>query len=251
MINVKESLDVEGKVENEIDVLAALQEMDRRLKEKRELVAALTGGIDDIVSRTEQQRSALASAHAQSEALESQRVELEARLEAEGNRIKDSRMRMNRVRNDRELLALKREVDLAKEANKQLEEQMIAVMEQLEVVNAQAAEAEQSLAALQSESEQEIGGRREQIAALQAEIEVLGAERARTAQGLSTSLRTRYEQIFERRGGTAVVEVRNGTCLGCHMNVPPQLYNELQKYRSVRSCPNCHRILYWRPEEAR
>jgi len=45
-----------------------------------------------------------------------------------------------------------------------------------------------------------------------------------------------------------VVEVRNGTCLGCHMNLPPQFFNELQRARDIRLCPNCHRILFWRPE---
>ena len=61
-------------------------------------------------------------------------------------------------------------------------------------------------------------------------------------------LRRRYEMIFSRRGGVAVVAVRGGTCQGCHMHVPPQLFNELKKFRDVRQCPNCHRILYWRPE---
>jgi predicted nucleic acid-binding Zn-ribbon protein len=61
-------------------------------------------------------------------------------------------------------------------------------------------------------------------------------------------LRSKYEQIFERRGGTAVVEARNGICQGCRMRVPPQLYNELQRHRDIRNCPNCHRIIFWRAE---
>ena len=60
----------------------------------------------------------------------------------------------------------------------------------------------------------------------------------------------KYEQIFERRGGSAVVVGRQGVCTGCHMNVPPQMYNELQKFRDIRQCPNCHRILFYRPENA-
>jgi predicted nucleic acid-binding Zn-ribbon protein len=59
-----------------------------------------------------------------------------------------------------------------------------------------------------------------------------------------------YEQIFDRRGGNAVVAARNGICSGCRMHIPPQLYNELQKYRDIRQCPNCRRIWFWRPEPA-
>ena len=29
------------------------------------------------------------------------------------------------------------------------------------------------------------------------------------------------------------------------MNIPPQLYNELQRSEQILCCPNCNRILYW------
>jgi hypothetical protein len=56
--------------------------------------------------------------------------------------------------------------------------------------------------------------------------------------------------IFSRRGGLAVVEIRGGTCQGCHMNIPPQLFNLIQRNEQVIPCPNCQRILHWRPERA-
>ena len=43
---------------------------------------------------------------------------------------------MNRVRNERELLALQREIDLSKEANQQIEEELLSVMEMLEQLDA-------------------------------------------------------------------------------------------------------------------
>ena len=54
----------------------------------------------------------------------------------------------------------------------------------------------------------------------------------------------RYGNIRMRRG-LAVVSVRNGTCQGCNMNIPPQLYNVLQRGQTVETCPSCHRIIYW------
>jgi len=29
------------------------------------------------------------------------------------------------------------------------------------------------------------------------------------------------------------------------MNIPPQLYNVLQRGQTVETCPSCHRIIYW------
>ena len=60
--------------------------------------------------------------------------------------------------------------------------------------------------------------------------------------------RRRYEMIFSRRGGVAVVAVRGGTCQGCHMHVPPQLYNLIQRNEQLILCPNCQRMLFWQPE---
>jgi predicted nucleic acid-binding Zn-ribbon protein len=47
----------------------------------------------------------------------------------------------------------------------------------------------------------------------------------------------------------AVVSVWKEVCNGCHMNLPPQLYIELQKSFELHSCPNCNRIIYWYNQE--
>jgi predicted nucleic acid-binding Zn-ribbon protein len=234
-------------MDSEIDHLAALQDMDRRLKDKRDSLSVLVAEIEELSQRKERQRAELEQMRSDQTTLDAQRAELDAKLDTEGNRIRDNRMKMNRVRNERELMAMRREVDLAKEANKLLEEQLIAIMEQLEALTARIASAEEALTTVHNEVEQATTAHQDRIAELHREIDAMGAERATAADRLSGSLRVKYEQIFARRGGSAVVEVRNGTCMGCRMNVPPQLYNELQKYRDVRLCPNCHRILFWRP----
>jgi len=54
----------------------------------------------------------------------------------------------------------------------------------------------------------------------------------------------RYASIRMRRG-LAVVSVRSGTCQGCNMNIPPQLYIVIQRGQTIETCPSCHRIIYW------
>ena len=51
--------------------------------------------------------------------------------------------------------------------------------------------------------------------------------------------------IFSRRAGVAVALAKVGTCQGCRMRLPPQLYNEIQKHLQIHFCPNCQRILYY------
>jgi hypothetical protein len=125
---------------------------------------------------------------------------------------------------------------------------LLRVMELLESLVAVAAEAEQRQADLEAAAAAKISERRTGMGQLLEDVAREREVRDRMASALDASLRRKYEQIFERRGGTAVVEVRNGICQGCHINLPPQLFNELQRTRDVRMCPNCHRILFWRAE---
>ena len=54
-----------------------------------------------------------------------------------------------------------------------------------------------------------------------------------------------YERIHKRLG-RAVVEVLEGHCSGCNLDVPPQMYNEIQRGDKIHQCPYCFRILFFK-----
>jgi predicted nucleic acid-binding Zn-ribbon protein len=240
----------QATLDSQIDRLAALQEVDRRLKDRRDRMAALVNEADDYELQIARQRALVGELTTERDGLETRRATMDRQLEVAGGKIRDNRMRMNRVRNSVELLALQREIDLSKEANLQIEDELLRVMELVEGLSAQLNEAQASLAKLEDQADAAVAQRRAEADALRQEVEVELRDRESLAEGMDASLRSMYEQIFERRGGNAVVAARNGICSGCRMHIPPQLYNELQKYRDIRQCPNCRRILYWRPEPA-
>ena len=45
-----------------------------------------------------------------------------------------------------------------------------------------------------------------------------------------------------------VVNVRQETCQGCFVHIPPQMFIEVQKNKEIIRCPNCNRILYFEGE---
>ena len=79
---------------------------------------------------------------------------------------------------------------------------------------------------------------------IEAKIAELRVERDKLAADVKPDVLKRYSSIRLRRG-LAVVSVRNGTCQGCNMNIPPQLYIVLQRGVSIEICPSCSRIIYW------
>jgi uncharacterized protein len=239
---------LDSPLESSINQLAALQDIDRQRREQSELAQALQAEIGDLESQLQRQREETGALQTERDAAEARRQELESNLYSEEAKMKDRRMRLNRVRNEKELQALRREIEVGKEANQQLEDELLRIMESLEELTAKSVDAARKLAELEATAGATITERRARVEQLVADAASQREQRDRMAQGLDSNLRRKYEQIFEKRGGTAVVEVRNGTCQGCHMNLPPQFFNELQRSREVRLCPNCHRILFWRPE---
>lgn len=239
-----------AQLTSDIDRLAALQEVDTRLKERRDRMNALLSEADGVDLELARHRQAVSALTGERDTLETRRTEMDRQLELSGFKIRDNRMRMNRVRNSVELLALQREIDLTKEANTQVEDEVLRVMETLETLAAQLSAAQAALDELEARAAQVVSERRAEAAELRAELEAEAGARDALSQGLDPSLRTKYEQIFERRGGSAVVAALDYMCTGCRMRIPPQFYNELQKFRDIRQCPNCHRILFWRPPVA-
>lgn len=236
----------ERNLETEIERLAALQEFDRKLKERVDRVAELTAAADEFEARVNRHRTSVAQLVAQRAALEKQRREMDTRLDIDGGRMRDNRMRMSRVKTDRELMALQREIDLGREAKQQLEEELLIVMETLESTASQLTEEEAALGVLEAEVEARIEQPRHEAAALGEGLDDAKAKREELADGIEAGLRSKYEQIFGRRGGTAVVEALRGICTGCRMSLPPQMFNELQRFDRVIQCPSCHRILFYR-----
>jgi len=235
-------------LENQVELLVSLQVVDQQLRERTEAIEALRRGLADIESELEVQRKLLDTCRAERAELEARRREMQGALDDEEVKMKDRRMRLNRIRNEKEAAAVRREIELGKEGNQKIEEDLMAVYEALDTINARETEMQGIYDAIDTR-------RAEQQARVDAELVTLSAglddarhQRDQLASGIEPTLRVRYETLFIKRRGLAVVEVRSGTCQGCHMRVAPQLFNEIQRNQRVIVCPNCNRILYARGE---
>jgi uncharacterized protein len=233
-----------------IEILASLQEIDRRNRERELELAELERQSSELQATVGAKRQLVEGTRAESSVGNSRRRELEAALQDAESKNKERRMRLGRIRNDKELIVAQREIEVAKEANSRLEEEILTLLEQNEAVDGGLREAEGELSALEERFAKHEESARGRIGQLRAEIEGDRGAREAMASRLSVPLRKRYEQIFARRGGVAVVEVRRGICSGCNMHLPPQLAIEIQKGRDVHLCPSCNRILFWRAEPA-
>ena len=132
----------------QIEILASLQTVDREIKEqtglKQGLLTELQAKEKEIQTK-KREISLLTAACAEKEKL---RLEKDRVPQDEGRKATDKRMRMNRIKNIKELQALQREIEQMRESNGDLEEELIKIMQDIDALKAQMQTKESEMAAM-------------------------------------------------------------------------------------------------------
>ena len=232
---------------DEISRLMKLQAIDRQLQELEQSLSSIAGRVEQLREQLNLNQAEYDRISEQDKQIAASRKKAEKEL-AEGEaRIRNKRMRLNLVRNDKELQATAHEVETLKESNQRLEAEALALLEGQDARTARIAE----LNELITKGKLEVAGAEKEIASqveeLRGNIGKVKAEREIISREIPANLVSRYDMIFSRRAGLAVANSKGGTCQGCRMRLPPQLFNEIQKHLQIHFCPNCQRILYYEP----
>jgi len=169
----------------------------------------------------------------------------EAQLAEEEELLRNSRAKMQQVKNPRELNALQREIEQTRrmansradeiqkiqEGVLEAEQRITAVNESLEQFRVQAA-SEKSRLSIQKDK-------------LEARIAKLRNGRSDLTRSIDPALLRTYDRIRKRVGGIAFVAASEGRCTACKMHVPHQVYTQLRKGDEVPTCESCGRLVYW------
>jgi predicted nucleic acid-binding Zn-ribbon protein len=233
----------------ELHQLIDLHELDKVILELTQNLNKLPQELkdrDQVMEALEAERSS----HLQElEILQGQLREMEAEVTDLEEGIKASRQRLMDIAKELELKAMLKEIAFREDQRDQKETRVLELLDQVEAKNQAIAEKEQALQNLQVDYDRRAAEVAVQVEKLEQQRAVLVEKRDFLREGLPAQLLKRYEFIRQRRNGSAISEVRAGVCLGCHMNILPQQFIDLQKGEEMIQCPHCQRILYWLGEE--
>jgi len=228
--------------------LDELQEIDLKLDgvaNAREALMAEIAELDRTVTVARQELLLKQEEQAQ---LEDEKAGLEVTLAAESENIVRSEARLKEIKTQKEYQAVSKEISMARKMKTELEEQLLQKIGQIEELKGEIAEREGNLAQLEenvSSQQAEVQGK---IDALEKDVAGDRTSREEKVRSLPANIVKRYGTLRELRRGIAVVEARDGNCLGCNMNLPPQLYNTLFRGNELITCPHCQRILVLRQQ---
>jgi hypothetical protein len=236
-------------IEEQINILVEVQEVEAEILQAGRQLAALD---EEAVSLDQETvaREALVDSEKQGfEELKKSYRTLEAESRTNADLINKSNAKLRAVKTNKEYQSILKEIDDIRKKNSDIEDRMIAFLDKIESTEAAVREKETQLAAfIQSCREKKeslaVRARRERQA-----VESLNEKKAQVSAKADPKIITILNDVKEKVRGVAVAPVQQAICMGCHMNIPAQLFNELQRFDELRFCPHCHRIIYWKAKE--
>lgn len=235
-------------MKSEIKHLMELQAIDLEVGQLERKMAAGNAEVESRKAKLDERRANIEKLKVKLENGEERRRELEAEVEDEVAKLKERQSKLMNVQTNREYQSLLKEIEDAKNANKKREEEIVKLMELAESCQKQLEEetnlskAEEKLLAEEAEKTEE------QVARFNLERSKIVKSRDSKAKKIAANYLKRYEVLLQKRNGLAIVGVTNGVCSGCHMNIPPQMFNNLLREEELLSCPTCNRLMYYQPE---
>jgi len=216
---------------------ARIQELENALKAIPAKLATTQADLARVEAMLTSERSALGET-------ERYYAEQKGLLGDDEQQVSSAKHKLSQAKNSKEYMAAQREIEQRRESVAGREGEISKLVEAVDAKKKLLADRAADVQTLKDSIQKDSEAARARMAELEGKIAALRAERDALAASVKPEMLKRYSTIRMRRG-LAVVSVRNGTCQGCNMNIPPQLYNTLQRGQTIETCPSCHRIIYW------
>jgi len=183
-------------------------------------------------------------AKGQLDALQKNRSDKEGHLKKDNDALRKAKDRLNEVKTNKEYQAVLKEIETMESTSGRIEDEIIALLEDIDRLKAECQAKEADCRARGARFEEEKKQIEGEIVSLDAELADLQKKNHELRKRLHPDMLKKYEMIKHLHRGVAVASVWKEVCDGCHMNIPPQLYNAMSKNAEIVHCPNCSRFLY-------
>ena len=228
----------------DIETLVQLQEAETEIVRLKSVLEKVEKEKTEIGSKLRKFKTALDQNREELEKNRKMCLDMEEEIRTVDQRIIKSNETLRMVKTNKEYQVLLREVDDNKKRKDALETELLELMDEREKSEAIVSESEKELALLEEQvkaSQEELD---KQSSDDKASLDEFESRQEEIGKTLDPFLMDRFRRISKMNKGLAVSRVKNEVCMGCFMNIPPQLYIEVQRGTSLISCPQCSRILY-------
>jgi predicted nucleic acid-binding Zn-ribbon protein len=231
----------------QLETLVSLQEIETESNKIKQKLERLPDKLNVLESRLNEFQQSIENDEALLTELKKQYRVHESDVQTNLDRMKKSQEKLRSVKTNKEYQSSLKEIDDLKVANSRIEDQMLECLDQMEEIEKRIASKNKDYLDISEQAGQEREKIQQEAEEGNKELSVLENDWYEISKRLEPELLNKFEMIKKQQAsGSAVVPVKDAVCLGCNMNIPPQMYNELQRFDSLRFCPFCQRIIYWK-----
>ena len=228
---------------DQIEVLDMLQHIDTELSELEENIEEYPKKISAYEQELETYREILDSLNNEKQEFLKNKSRMELEIAENEEMIKKYEGKLFEIKTHKEYEALQKEIAERKKMNSVLEDQLLEDMEKTENIESQISANEEELTSKKTEYEEKISGFKEKLEELKTLYGPKREEKEKIVSKIDPDILPIYEKI-KKRNGEVLALAKNEACTGCHMNIPPQLFNEVLTLSRIIQCPSCTKILY-------
>jgi uncharacterized protein len=229
----------------QIDTLIRIQELEKQ-------ACLVNAKLNDLPKKLEALDLNLEASKESENAMESELKDLKKKYRAmeEDIRLSQSQEKKNQeklrsVKTNKEYQSSLKEIEDLKKKMSVMEDNMLLILEQIDHLESLVSEKKKETEtlsrkidsykkAIQTEAEES----KNNLTNIKGKIE-------EAIKKVDPALFARYNWVQQKVGRLAIVSVVKAVCQGCHLNIPPQMYNELHRGDTIRFCPHCQRMIYW------
>jgi predicted nucleic acid-binding Zn-ribbon protein len=232
-------------VKDQIAILVKLQDVEGRTQKISCVLNKVNERLDALNLRLAEFENLIAEHKSELDGLKKSYRASEGETLTRQDQIAKSQAKLRAVKTNREYQSLLKEIDDLKAGNSKIEDTMLESLDRIEAAEKAIGERDREYQALKEEVEREKKMIEEEAEENRRKLALLAEEREAISSAVEPEFLSRFKAVKAMVGPLAVAPVSRAVCQGCHVNIRPQLYNELQRCDTLLLCPNCQRIIYY------
>ncbi len=231
-----------------LEHLIDVQRIDGKIDTLEKQRAAISEKLNGLKKKLETTKTSITQIETSTTDKERERRAIDGNLQLDVSKLKKWEARLNEIRNQREYLALSREIETQKKQNTEQQEKAALLATEIKELQAKLETHRDDLAEHEIDVDTEQQAVDVKLKEIDTQLNEHKKERSEFFSQIPAPLLKRYDTIRSKRGA-ALAPCFSGRCSACNMSLAPQLYNTVIKGQTIEACPSCNRIIYYREPE--
>jgi len=236
---------MKNSIQEQINILVRLQNIEDKIRIIKARMDEEEDKFKRINSRVEMSEKKFSSIQSSLSDLREEYRAYESDSRLWTDQIDKSNSKLISVKTNREYSSVLKEIDVLKAKILENDEKMIFCLDSIENAEKDSAARKDEHEIIEKDVRNDKRRLEKEISDYRKRLLGLEKEKVQVSEKIETELLSQFMSIKKNGNGIGIARAIDAICQACNMNIPPQMYNELQGLDSFKRCPFCHRIIYW------